>query len=86
MLDVITRVKVPIAILGAEIDRHSPPELLKQFEEVLAAKSEVNGFVKIFPKVEHGWTIRYSVEDAAAVKSAEEAHQNLLEWFAKCVK
>ncbi|KAL4642652.1 hypothetical protein ACB092_02G035800 [Castanea dentata] len=84
--DDIKGVKVPIAVLGAEIDRHSPPELLKQFEEVLAAKSEVDGFVKIFPKVEHGWTIRYSVEDAAAVKSAEEAHQNLLEWFAKYVK
>ncbi|XP_050240371.1 endo-1,3;1,4-beta-D-glucanase-like [Quercus robur] len=85
-LDDIKGVKVPIAVLGAEIDRNSPPALLKQFEEVLAAKSEVDGFVKIFPKVEHGWTIRYSVEDAAAVKSAEEAHQNLLEWFAKYVK
>ncbi|XP_030922867.1 endo-1,3;1,4-beta-D-glucanase-like [Quercus lobata] len=85
-LDDIKGVKVPIAVLGAEIDRNSPPTLLKQFEEVLAAKSEVDGFVKIFPKVEHGWTIRYSVEDAAAVKSAEEAHQNLLEWFAKYVK
>lgn len=34
-------VKVPIAVLEAEIDRMSPPEVLKQFEEVLAAKSEV---------------------------------------------
>jgi len=34
-------VKVPIAVLGAEIDQMSPPELLKQFEEVLSAKSEV---------------------------------------------
>jgi dienelactone hydrolase len=42
--------------------------------------------VKIFPKVAHGWTVRYDVEDEAAVKSAEEAHGNLLEWFAKYVK
>lgn len=34
-------VKVPIAILGAEIDQLSPPALLKQFEEILAAKPEV---------------------------------------------
>ena len=47
---------------------------------------QVDGYVKIFPKVEHGWTVRYNVEDAAAVKSAEEAHQDLLEWFAKYVK
>ena len=42
--------------------------------------------MKIFPKVAHGWTVRYDVEDEAAVKTAEEAHGNLLEWFAKYVK
>ncbi|CAK9318594.1 unnamed protein product [Citrullus colocynthis] len=46
----------PTSILGAEIDQISPPELLKQFEEVLSTKPEVDGFVKIFPKVSHGWT------------------------------
>ncbi|GLT70972.1 hypothetical protein SLA2020_430180 [Shorea laevis] len=85
-LDDIKGVKVHIAVLGAEIDKLSPPELLKQFEEVLIAKSEVDSYVKIFPKVAHGWTVRYSVEDEAAVKPAEEAHQNLIEWFAKYVK
>ncbi|KAB1214180.1 hypothetical protein CJ030_MR5G027205 [Morella rubra] len=85
-LDDIKVVKVPIAVLGAEIDKISPPEVLKQFEEVLAAKPEVDGYVKIFPKVAHGWTVRYRDEDEAAVKSAEEAHQNLLEWFVKYVK
>ncbi|KAF5465614.1 hypothetical protein F2P56_015599 [Juglans regia] len=85
-VDDIKGVKAPIAILGAEIDNISPPELLKQFEEVLTARSEVDGYVKIFPKVAHGWTVRYDVEDEAAVKPAEEAHQNLLEWFAKYVK
>ncbi|KAG6668277.1 endo-1,3;1,4-beta-D-glucanase-like [Carya illinoinensis] len=85
-VDDIKGVKAPIAILGAEIDHISPPELLKQFEEVLTARSEVDGYVKIFPKVAHGWTVRYDVKDEAAVKPAEEAHQNLLEWFAKYVK
>uniref|UniRef100_A0A0D3ACU1 Dienelactone hydrolase domain-containing protein n=1 Tax=Brassica oleracea var. oleracea TaxID=109376 RepID=A0A0D3ACU1_BRAOL len=32
--------KVPIAILGAEIDQLSPPAILKQFEEILASKPE----------------------------------------------
>ncbi|XP_034930377.1 endo-1,3;1,4-beta-D-glucanase [Populus alba] len=85
-VDDIKEFKVPISILGAEIDQMSPPALLKQFEEVLASKSEVDSFVKIFPKVAHGWTVRYDVEDEAAVKSAEEAHGNLMEWFAKYVK
>ncbi|XP_070671162.1 endo-1,3;1,4-beta-D-glucanase-like isoform X1 [Malus domestica] len=85
-LDLPSEVKVPISILGAEIDRMSPPEVVKQFEEVLTAKPEVKSHVKIFPKVSHGWTVRYSVEDEAACKSAEEAHQDLLKWFLNHVK
>ncbi|TXG71928.1 hypothetical protein EZV62_000507 [Acer yangbiense] len=85
-VDDIKGVEIPIAVLGAEIDQMSPPSLLKQFEEVITANSEVDGYVKIFPKVEHGWTVRYDVGDEAAVKPAEEAHQNMLEWFAKYVK
>ncbi|XP_030465813.1 endo-1,3;1,4-beta-D-glucanase-like isoform X2 [Syzygium oleosum] len=85
-VDDIEGVKAPIAILGAEIDHRSPPELLKQFEEILAAKSEVDARVKIFPKVSHGWTVRYDVADEEAVKCAEEAHSDMLEWFAKFVK
>ncbi|KAM0962896.1 hypothetical protein ACFX15_021493 [Malus domestica] len=85
-VDDIKEVKVPISILGAEFDRISPPEVVKQFEEVLTAKSEVKSHVKIFPKVSHGWTVRYNVEDEAACKSAEEAHQDLLEWLLNHVK
>ncbi|KAJ6803779.1 endo-1,3,1,4-beta-D-glucanase [Iris pallida] len=85
-IDDIKEIKVPIAILGAEIDRISPPALLKQFEEVLTAKSEVDGYVKIFPGSAHGWTVRYEVTDEAAVAKAEEAHQDMLSWFAKHLK
>ncbi|KAK2980457.1 hypothetical protein RJ640_028865 [Escallonia rubra] len=85
-VDDIHGVKVPISILGAEIDKMSPPELLKQFEATLNAKPEVDGFVKIFPGVSHGWTMRYKVEDKAAVKSAEEAHKDMLNWFVKYLK
>ena len=37
----LTEVQVPIAILGAEVDKYCPPDLLKQFEEVLSSKSKV---------------------------------------------
>lgn len=37
-----------MAVLGAEIDEYSPLELLKQFEEILAAKSEVLIFFVLF--------------------------------------
>ncbi|XP_023894324.1 endo-1,3;1,4-beta-D-glucanase [Quercus suber] len=84
--DQINDVKVPIAILGAEIDHMSPPEQLKQFGEKLSAKSEFDSFVKIFPGVAHGWTVKYNVEDESAVKSAEESHLDMLNWFAKYVK
>uniref|UniRef100_A0A7N2LUE3 Dienelactone hydrolase domain-containing protein n=1 Tax=Quercus lobata TaxID=97700 RepID=A0A7N2LUE3_QUELO len=79
-------VKVPIAILGAENDNLSPPKKLKQFGEKLLAKSEFDNYVKIFPGVAHGWTVRYNVDDKSAVKSAEEAHLDMLNWFTKYVK
>lgn len=82
----INEVKVPITILGAEIDEISPPALIKQFEAVLAGKSGVEFFVKVFPKVAHGWTLRYDTGDEEAVKNAEAAHQIVLEWFSKHVK
>lgn len=37
----ILGVKVPIAILGAEIDKMSLPELVKEFKAALEAKPEV---------------------------------------------
>ncbi|XP_022722801.1 endo-1,3;1,4-beta-D-glucanase-like [Durio zibethinus] len=85
-VDDIKSAKVPISILGAEIDQRSPPELLKQFDEILNAKPEVDSFVKIFPKCGHGWTVRYNVDDQTAVSCANEAHKDMLEWFAKYVK
>ncbi|KAD2394093.1 hypothetical protein E3N88_41070 [Mikania micrantha] len=73
-LDDIKGVKVPVAKLGPEFDKISPPELVKPFVAALQAKPEVDHFVKIFPGVSHGWTVRYRDEDVTAVKSAQEAH------------
>ncbi|XP_043709273.1 endo-1,3;1,4-beta-D-glucanase-like isoform X2 [Telopea speciosissima] len=85
-VDDIRAVKTPISLLGAEFDQISPPELVKQFEEILAVKPEVSSFVKIFPGVVHGWTVRYDIADQLAVKNAEEAHVDMLNWFTKHVK
>ncbi|KAH7676942.1 putative hydrolase related to dienelactone hydrolase protein [Dioscorea alata] len=38
----IKEIKVPLAVLGAEIDRTSPPSLLKEFEKILSTKPEVS--------------------------------------------
>ncbi|XP_026379926.1 uncharacterized protein LOC113274499 [Papaver somniferum] len=82
-----SEIKVPISILGAEVDQLSSPELVKQFEQVLQTKSDqVPSFVKIFNGVEHGWTVRYEIENKEAVEHAEEAHANMLELFSKYVK
>ncbi|XP_050241147.1 endo-1,3;1,4-beta-D-glucanase-like [Quercus robur] len=40
-VDDIKGVKVPIAVLGAEIDNIAPPELLKQYDEALTSQSKV---------------------------------------------
>ena len=49
-------------------------------------ESQIKSHVKIFPKVSHGWTVRYDVSDEAAVKAAEEAHQDMLQWILNYVK
>ncbi|ESQ47470.1 hypothetical protein EUTSA_v10021426mg [Eutrema salsugineum] len=85
-VDDIKEVKVPIAVLGAEFDQVSPPELVKQFEDIFATKPEVKSFVKIFPRVKHGWTVRYNENDPSEVKAAEEAHKDMLAWLIDHVK
>lgn len=47
---------------------------------------QVDSFVKIFPGVAHGWTMRFNAEDAEAVRRAEEAYQDMLGWFSKYIK
>ncbi|GKE51381.1 endo-1,3;1,4-beta-D-glucanase-like protein [Tanacetum coccineum] len=83
--DDINAIKVPTAFLGAEIDEYSSPEQLKKFGELLSAKSVVN-FVKIYPGVTHGWTVRYKDDDEHVVKYAMEAHSDLLNWLTKYLK
>lgn len=85
-IDDIKAVKAPLAIFGAEFDGSAPPALLKQFEKVLASKPKVKSYVKIFPKVKHGWTVRYNTSDRAAVKAAEKAHKEMLHWFVTQLK
>lgn len=58
---------------------------LKMFVLALL-ESQIKSHVKIFPKVQHGWTVRYNAEDEAAVKCAEEAHQDILDWFLSHLK
>ncbi|XP_060671933.1 endo-1,3;1,4-beta-D-glucanase-like isoform X2 [Ziziphus jujuba] len=80
-------VKVPISILGAEFDELTPPKAVKQYEEVLATKSDhVDYFVKVFRNVSHGWTTRYNNSDPVAVEKANEAHEYMLKWFVQHLK
>ncbi|KMZ63451.1 Dienelactone hydrolase family protein [Zostera marina] len=82
----IKEIKTPIAILGAETDYISPPQLINEFDDILSSKPEIDSFVKIFPGVKHGWSVRYDVNDETGVKRAEEAHQHMIDWFMKYVK
>jgi hypothetical protein len=44
---------------------------------------QLKSFVKIFPGVKHGWTVRYDENDEHAVEEANEAHKLMIDWFAK---
>ncbi len=39
--------------------------------------------MKVFPNVFHGWTVRYDENDLEMVAKAEEAHKDMLDWYAK---
>ncbi|XP_019197707.1 PREDICTED: endo-1,3;1,4-beta-D-glucanase-like [Ipomoea nil] len=82
----IEEVKVPTAILGAEFDHICPVELIKQLGDALSAKPEIDSFVKVFPGVKHGWTLRYDDKDEEAIKVAEEAHSDMLNWLTNYIK
>ncbi|KAJ0963022.1 hypothetical protein J5N97_028144 [Dioscorea zingiberensis] len=69
----IKDVKQPIAILGVENDEITPPTLVKQFQEILSKKHEINSFVKIISSVAHGFSVWYKADDKFAVKKVNEA-------------
>jgi carboxymethylenebutenolidase len=85
-VDDINQVKIPISILGAEIDEYCSKEEILHLGEVLSAKPQIESFVKIFPGTKHGYALRYRLEDEKAVKIAEEAHSDMLNWLLKYVR
>jgi carboxymethylenebutenolidase len=56
------------------------------YNEVIYFIWQVDSFVKIFPGVSHGWSVRYDVDDKLAAEKAEEAQKDMLDWFVKYVK
>ncbi|EAY97970.1 hypothetical protein OsI_19888 [Oryza sativa Indica Group] len=74
-------VKRPIEILGGERDTITPPLVVHQFEHALDQNNRVDHFVKIFPKAPHAFACRYNASDSFAVKTAEEARADMVQWF-----
>lgn len=70
-------VAVPIAVLAA------PTDGVEKYEGILVSRTDVKSFVKIFPDVQHGWTVRYDETNEIAVEQANEAHKLMIDWFAK---
>jgi dienelactone hydrolase len=70
-------VAVPISVLA------SPTDGVDKYVDLLASRTDVKSFVKIFPDVQHGWTVRYDEKNEIAVEQANEAHTLMIDWFAK---
>ncbi|KAL2621603.1 hypothetical protein R1flu_001808 [Riccia fluitans] len=79
----VRSIKVPTQFLLSEIDPQVPPEKAAEFKDILATRPEVESFLKVFPGMNHGWCIRYDVNVPEEVKSAHEAHDDMLEWYSK---
>lgn len=82
----IKAVQVPTAILAAETDHSTPVSVIEEFQTALASQAGVEHFVKVYPGVVHGWTVRYDPNDEEVVKKAEEAHTDMIAWFQKHLK
>ncbi|KAL6620220.1 hypothetical protein ACP70R_035359 [Stipagrostis hirtigluma subsp. patula] len=85
-VDDMKDIKCPIAVLGGEYDSLSPPKLVHQFERALEQNERIDHFVKIFPRVPHGFACRYDSSDPFAVKTADEARADMISWFRKHLK
>nr|GLL46510.1 endo-1,3;1,4-beta-D-glucanase-like [Ipomoea trifida] len=67
--------------IGAAVILHPGKISVEEIEEV-----KIDSFVKVFPGVKHGWTLRYDDEDEEAIRVAEEAHSDMLNWLTKYIK
>lgn len=82
----VKAVQVPTAVLAAEIDELTPAHVVEEFQRILKNKAGVEHFVKIYPGVQHGWTVRYDPSDEQVTKQAEAAHHDMISWFQMCMQ
>ncbi|CAM6075753.1 unnamed protein product [Sphagnum tenellum] len=70
-------VKAHIAVLAA------PSDGVDKHADILSAHTQIDTFLKVFPNVKHGWTVKYDMDNHEEVAEAEAAHQMMFSWFDK---
>lgn len=84
--DDIKQVKAAIAILSGELDKHTTVADVDEWKKILQAQNEVPYFAKIYPGVDHGWSMRYDENDPKSAQPAAEAESDTISWFQKYLK
>lgn len=76
----IKAAKVPVAVLGAEHDKATPPSLVEDFREAREADPELGpkSVFKVYPNTAHGYAVKYDPNDQVAVKAAHDAYKDML--------
>ncbi|KAG0570363.1 hypothetical protein KC19_6G156800 [Ceratodon purpureus] len=82
--DEMKEVKVPLVVLGAEIDIVTAAAQVMEYGAILHDNAAIVGsesYVKIYKGADHGWTTRYNLNDVEARNRAETAHEEIIAWF-----
>lgn len=79
----ITNVARPLAIAIGDDDAVMGIKQVREAEQILKGKSEVDTEVVVYPGAKHGFSVRASraVPDSKETQQAEEAEKQAIAWF-----
>ncbi|KAL0484306.1 AIM2 [Acrasis kona] len=81
----VENLKQPALFLCAEVDQQFPLDKVERSKQITSEKALDNKFV-FYPGTEHGFAMRFNMKSPVVVKAAEDAKDQVIDWFYKHFK